>query len=392
MNSGRKKHTRYRLAGRQKKGQAPAFRYGPLYTGCPALEMAVERFYQAPDQEKETRFWGLVKGLNYALQMETRVLVPVELEPRGHQDQLSWARAPIPPDRAKDLSHWVLTAPKGQKLLPAFTFWKEADASDVTKGLPVVELPLQQAMEEVLAREELSGLVLNPWGRSATLDRSLLQALLYAGPPDNEPGEADAACGKQAAAEGRWEEAADAFAAAAGQGSPEGMRLLAGCCQAGRGVSRDRRKAVSWWKKAAALGDVLSMVALGDSYAAGTARTPGDPGRALMAYRKARTMGELELDIGSWPLVCLRLAQAEASFTDPDRAVCLLGEAVQGLLILCRADQKDLPLERETLRAELRDAAGLMADCLRGKNADAGPLEALLRQLEAGNTEPLLLS
>ena len=78
MPSG-KKHIRYRPVKNRKKTPAGGLRYGPVFTGCPAVELAVERLYQADDAGREERFWGLVKALNYAMQVQTRVLVPVQI-------------------------------------------------------------------------------------------------------------------------------------------------------------------------------------------------------------------------------------------------------------------------------------------------------------------------
>ena len=100
MPSG-KKHIRYRPVKNRKKTPAGGLRYGPVFTGCPAVELAVERLYQADDAGREERFWGLVKALNYAMQVQTRVLVPVQLTPEGSQSQFSWASDPIPPRKGQ---------------------------------------------------------------------------------------------------------------------------------------------------------------------------------------------------------------------------------------------------------------------------------------------------
>lgn len=57
------------------QGSAPQLEYGPNTTGCPAVVRAIERLYEG--QTEET-FWALMSALNYALEMGTEVLVPVE--------------------------------------------------------------------------------------------------------------------------------------------------------------------------------------------------------------------------------------------------------------------------------------------------------------------------
>jgi len=57
--------------------------YGPLGTGCPAIERAVAALYKGQNEES---FWALMNAINYALELDTRVLVPLEAasdQPRG---------------------------------------------------------------------------------------------------------------------------------------------------------------------------------------------------------------------------------------------------------------------------------------------------------------------
>ena len=361
MSNGNK-HIRYRPVKKRKRPPTGDLRYGPLFTGCPAVELAVERLYQAGDKDREDRFWGLIKALNYALQMETRVLAPVQLTPEGSQGQFSWASSPIPAEKAADLSLWTLATPKGYRVLPVFTRTEEADGSPATLGLPMAELPLEQVMRQALDRTDLTALVINPWGRSATLDKGLLRGLLYSHGPDPAPGEEEAKKGVQAASLGLWENAAGWFAASADKGCPEGM-------------------------KAAAAGDIPAAVAIGDRYAAGTARTPGDPGRALMAYRRAAALAETEMDITTWPLICLRQAQYEARGIDLERAARLLAEAVQGLRLLWQ-ETGDPDARHEMLRA-----AADLADCALAAYDGAETVRESLRKLSAQlNTESLHFS
>ena len=46
--------------------------YGPLGTGCPAIERAVAALYKGQNEES---FWALMNAINYALELDTRVLV-----------------------------------------------------------------------------------------------------------------------------------------------------------------------------------------------------------------------------------------------------------------------------------------------------------------------------
>jgi len=44
--------------------------YGPLGTGCPAIERAVAALYKGQNEES---FWALMNAINYALELDTRV-------------------------------------------------------------------------------------------------------------------------------------------------------------------------------------------------------------------------------------------------------------------------------------------------------------------------------
>ena len=58
---------RFRPAGSAAR-QHGAPEYGPLGTGCPAVEQAVTALYKAQNEES---FWTLMNALNYALELET---------------------------------------------------------------------------------------------------------------------------------------------------------------------------------------------------------------------------------------------------------------------------------------------------------------------------------
>jgi len=65
---------RFRPVGSGKKRTAP--QYGPVGTGCPFVEEAVARLYR---EQNEEHFWSLMNALNYALELQTKVLVPLDL-------------------------------------------------------------------------------------------------------------------------------------------------------------------------------------------------------------------------------------------------------------------------------------------------------------------------
>ena len=176
---------RFRPAGSAAR-QHGAPEYGPLGTGCPAVEQAVTALYKAQNEES---FWTLMNALNYALELDTRVLVPLQAAPDSEKGGASWAEHPVPAEKARDLPLWTLRTQKGKNYLPIFTSVKTAEADRGTAARPMAELLLVDAMQKVLDSKEMDGIVLDPWTTSATLDASLLNGLLHASRDTDEPGE-----------------------------------------------------------------------------------------------------------------------------------------------------------------------------------------------------------
>ena len=61
----------------------------------------------------------------------------------------------------------------------------------------------------------IDGVVIDPWGHSATLDEALLNGLLHAGHNPEEPGDEEVEAGREAARAGDWRMAADHYDEAA---------------------------------------------------------------------------------------------------------------------------------------------------------------------------------
>ena len=271
---------RLRPVGTHKRRQtAPT--YSPAGTGCPAFEQAVENLYKGQNEEA---FWTLMGALNYALEMETHVLVPLQTALTVHNMPAPWTEHPVPAEKAKGLQLWTLRNDKGRTWLPLFTSGAAACGDRSTAARPMADYTLQDAMELALSTPGIDGVVLDPWSHSATLDGALLNGLLHAGHTPEEPGDAEADAGKEAAESG----------------------------------------------------EVLSMIALGDDCAA-----RGETGRALIWYRKAREAAARMPDIEYTPQVCLRMAQTETRYTSRKKALALAAEARQGFALLAREQEPD---------------------------------------------------
>lgn len=315
------------LGSAERRRGAPE--YGPLGTGCPAVEQAVTALYKAQNEES---FWTLMNALNYALELDTHVLVPLVTVPDQKDGTAPWAEHPIPAEKAKDLPLWTLRTQKGRNYLPIFTSVKMAEADRGTAARPMAEMLLADAMQKVLDTADIDGIVLDPWTSSATLDGSLLNGLLHAGHESEEPGEEELALGNKAALAEQWSDALHYYEQAAEQGRAEALSMLGELLYEGKGVRRSVTQARRMWKKAADSGDVLAMIALGDDCIASGKGT----GAALQYYRRAQTASRATPDIAYMPQVRLRVAQYETRFTSRRLALAQMAEAKQGFKIRLR--------------------------------------------------------
>ena len=302
---------RFRPAGSAAR-QHGAPEYGPLGTGCPAVEQAVTALYKAQNEES---FWTLMNALNYALELDTRVLVPLQAAPDSEKGGASWAEHPVPAEKARDLPLWTLRTQKGKNYLPIFTSVKTAEADRGTAARPMAELLLVDAMQKVLDSKEMDGIVLN--------------GLLHASRDTDEPGEEELHKGSQAALAGQWADALHYYEQAAEQGRAEALSMLGELLYEGKGVRRSAVQARRMWKKAAEAGDVLAMIALGDDCMA----SGKGPGAALRYYRQAQTAARPTPDIAYMPQVRLRMAQYETQYLSRPRALAEMAEAKQGFKI-----------------------------------------------------------
>ena len=107
---------RFRPVGSSRHPRTPV-RYSPGGTGCPAIEQAIEQLYHGQNEES---FWALMGALNYALELETHVLVPLQTAPGTPPTPAPWAENPVPQQKARGLALWTLKN-KDRTWLPLFT-------------------------------------------------------------------------------------------------------------------------------------------------------------------------------------------------------------------------------------------------------------------------------
>ena len=315
---------RLRPAGAADRKRLPE--YGPLGTGCPAVEQAVAVLYKGQDEES---FWGLMNAINYALELETRVLVPLQAASDQPDGAAPWAEHPVPEAKAESLQPWLLHTQKGRSFLPLFTSVQAAEADKGTAARPMAQRKMAEAMQEALEDDRIDGVVIDPWTSSATLDNGLLNGLLYSSRESQEPGQEELRRGQEALARQQWEEAMGLFQLSAEKGCAEGMGMIGELMYEGRGVRKNLAKARKFWKKAGEAGDVASWVALGDDAAAGGQGA----GAALRAYRRAQSLSAAAPDVAYTPQVCLRMAQYETRYLSRKKALAQLAEARQGFLV-----------------------------------------------------------
>lgn len=197
---------RFRPVGSQRSRTAPV--YSPRGTGCPAIEQAVQGLYKGQNEES---FWSLMSALNYALELETHVLVPLQTALSAQGAPAPWMEHPIPAEKADGLALWTLRNDKGRCWLPLFTSVAAAGADRSTGSRPMADRTLEQAMQLALDTPGIDGVVLDPWSNSASLDGALLNGLLHAGHTPEGPGAEEAEAGKEAARAGHWAAAAECY-------------------------------------------------------------------------------------------------------------------------------------------------------------------------------------
>ena len=309
---------RFRPVGSRRSRTAPV--YSPRGTGCPAIEQAVQGLYKGQNEES---FWTLMSALNYALELETHVLVPLQTALSAQGAPAPWMEHPIPAEKADGLALWTLRNDKGRCWLPLFTSSAAACVDRSTAARPMADYTLQDAMELVLDAPDIDGVVIDPWTSSATLDCSLLNGLLHASQDTDEPGEAELRAGNHAMAEERWDDAMHYYQLSAEEGCAEGLAMMGEMLYEGRGCRKSPAQARKFWKKAADAGDVAAWVALGDD-----AMVQGKgAGAALRAYRKAQKLCASTPDIAYMPQVCLRVAQYETQYISRKKALAQLASS-----------------------------------------------------------------
>ena len=239
---------RFRPVGSGKKRTAP--QYGPVGTGCPFVEEAVARLYR---EQNEEHFWSLMNALNYALELQTKVLVPLDaaVDPQSGAAP-SGGICPLPDGSGREGPSPPLgcsTPGNERHYLPLFTSVKNAEAEKASATRPMVERSLRSAMEYALETDGIDGVVLDPWTSSATLDVSLLSGLLRSERGSDNPGAQELEAGHSAARAGDWPEAAARYTAAAEAGSAEALSALGDCLYYGRGARKNKTQARRMWKK-----------------------------------------------------------------------------------------------------------------------------------------------
>lgn len=213
---------RFRPAGSAAR-QHGAPEYGPLGTGCPAVEQAVTALYKAQNEES---FWTLMNALNYALELDTRVLVPLQAAPDSEKGGASWAEHPVPAEKARDLPLWTLRTQKGKNYLPIFTSVKTAEADRGTAARPWRSCCWWTPCRKCWTARRWT---VSCWTRGRPRPRwmaSLLNGLLHASRDTDEPGEEELHKGSQAALAGQWADALHYYEQAAEQGRAEALSML----------------------------------------------------------------------------------------------------------------------------------------------------------------------
>ncbi len=307
--------------------------YSPRGTGCPAIEQAVQGLYKGQIEES---FWTLMSALNYALELETHVLVPLQTALSAQGAPAPWMEHPIPAEKADGLALWTLRNDKGRCWLPLFTSVAAAGADRSTAAAPWLTAPWSRPCSW---RWTPRASTVWCWTRGAIPPRWTVRCSTVCctqATPRRAPAQRRPKPGKKAARAGHWAAAAECYQKAAEQSSSAGLSLLGECLYQGRGVPKSAAQARKLWKAAAESGEPIALLNLGDDCAA-----RGDNGKALLWYRRARQNAAAMPDIEYTPRVCLRLAQYETRYTSRKKALAQAAEAKQAFTILQREHEPD---------------------------------------------------
>ena len=231
---------RFRPVGSRRSRTAPV--YSPRGTGCPAIEQAVQRLYKGQNEES---FWSLMSALNYALELETHVLVPLQTALSAQGAPAPWMEHPIPAEKADGLALWTLRNDKGRCWLPLFTSVAAAGADRSTASRPMADRTLEQAMQLALDTPGINGVVLDPWSNSASLDGALLNGLLHAGHTPEGPGAEEAEAGRRPPAPDTGRQRQSATRKPLSREILPGYRCWASACIRGAGRPRALRRRAS---------------------------------------------------------------------------------------------------------------------------------------------------
>ena len=88
--------------------------------------------------------------MNYALELQTKVLVPLDAAVDPQSGAAPWAHLPIPEERAEGLPPWLLHARKERHYLPLFTSVKNAEAEKASATRHLLSKSLPRLFQELL--------------------------------------------------------------------------------------------------------------------------------------------------------------------------------------------------------------------------------------------------
>ena len=103
-----------------------------------------------------------MSALNYALELETHVLVPLQTALSAQGAPAPWMEHPIPAEKADGLALWTLRNDKGRCWLPLFTSVAAAGADRSTGSRPMLTAPWSRPCSWRWTPRAFDGVVLEP--------------------------------------------------------------------------------------------------------------------------------------------------------------------------------------------------------------------------------------
>ena len=205
-----------------------------------------------------------------------------------------------------------------------FTSMEEVHSGAETE---VIRVNIVEHIIAILGGESFAGLVINPFGTGAFLNRRQLQVVLDRSYPPT-PDQMDLMEGANAYLRGDYATAVACYQKAAFAGNVTALSNLGYCYYYGRAMAVDKERAYQCWSKAAVFGDIPATYKMADMMINGDLSP--DPVFARALYHKAYMDAREIMDPDYYPDACLRILKYCRADIDEESILLIAQDAVDG--------------------------------------------------------------